>query len=583
MPGQDTDTKYLSLFYLQPDAVILSDRESKKILDANKAALDLYGYNRDEFFSLKLKDISLDPEQLLRKSEKLQEEEGSPLLLQYHQKKDHTIFHAAISVNSFDLHNKTICCASVRDAGMRKFSEEELNRSKDLLDIIVNSFNGFIYTVSDDYKVAFMNEALINHIGYNATGEYCFQLIHGLDERCPWCVGETVLSGRTACFEMKCPRNNRWYYYVSSPRLDPEGKVAAQQLIAIDIHERKRHENQLLKTRDYLKKEVTLLRSAAINRYGLDNIIGQSLQMQKIYNLILEIASSDASVLIYGESGTGKELVARAIHNLGKRKDKFFLPVNCGGIPDNLIESEFFGYKKGAFTGANSDKSGFFEVAEGGTIFLDEIGEINLNMQIKLLRAIDGNGYTPIGSNHLIKPDVRILAAVNLDPDTLIKKGHLRHDFFFRINVVQVHLPPLRERKEDIPLLIYHFLRKFSSENTLPHIPANVMKKLENYDWPGNVRELENSIHRYQVLNRLDVFDSFTASSNENKPLYDGKLSGVEGCSTLKNAVQDYEKHLITRCLKENNWKQARVASILGINRKTLYHKINKHIITRGS
>ena len=332
MPRKNTDTKYQSLFYSQPDAVILSDRESKKILDANRSALNLYGYSRDEFLFLKLSDISLDPEEFLRHSDKLQNDENTPLFLQYHQKKDRTIFHAAVSVNSFQIENRIVCCVSVRDAGMRQFSDKELNTSKDLLDIIVNSFNGFIYTVSHNYKVEFMNEALINHIGYNATGEHCFELIHGLDERCPWCVGEKVLSGTTACFEMKCPRNNRWYYYVSTPRLDGGGNVAAQQLIAIDIHERKRYENQLLKTRDHLKKEVSLLRSAAINRYGLDTIIGQSIQMQRVYNLILEVASSNASVLIYGESGTGKELVAHAIHNLGKRKErKFFYRLTVGG------------------------------------------------------------------------------------------------------------------------------------------------------------------------------------------------------------------------------------------------------------
>ena len=200
-----------------------------------------------------------------------------------------------------------------------------------------------------------------------------------------------------------------------------------------------------------------------------------------------------------------------------------------------------------------------------------------MNMQVKLLRAIDGNGYTPIGSNRLVKPDVRIVAAVNLDPDTLVKKGHLRHDFFFRINVVQIHLPPLRDRKDDIPLLIYHFLRKFSCDKRLPHIPEDVMKKLENYGWPGNVRELENIIHRFQVLNRLEVFDTLTSTN----PQLESYSSGLDGFTDLKHAVENYEKHLITCCLKENSWKKTRVASILGVNRKTLYHKMQKHLITR--
>ncbi len=215
-----------------------------------------------------------------------------------------------------------------------------------------------------------------------------------------------MLSGETVSFDFQNPKGNRWYHYIGTPQKDSNGKVTAMQFIAIDIHERKTQEDTLTKAKDHLQQENLLLKSTTIHRYGFDNIIGQSLQMQEIYSLILEIASSDASVLIYGESGTGKELVANAIHSLGERKEKSFLPVNCGGIPENLVESEFFGYKKGAFTGANIDKSGFLEIADGGTLFLDEIGEINENMQVKLLRAIDGNGYAPLGGNLPVIPDI---------------------------------------------------------------------------------------------------------------------------------------------------------------------------------
>ena len=204
-----------------------------------------------------------------------------------------------------------------------KLAEKELNQTRELLGLILNSFNGFIYTVSKDYKIEFMNEALMNHIGYDATGEDCFQLINGFDEKCPWCVGDKVLSGKTTSFEQKSPKNNRWYYYVSSPRFDHDGRVVAQQLIAIDIHDRKNKEDSLTKTKDYLEQENIFLKSAAINRYGLDKIVGQSPKMQEIYNLIIDVASSDASVIIYGESGTGKELVANAIHNFGKSNIQF--------------------------------------------------------------------------------------------------------------------------------------------------------------------------------------------------------------------------------------------------------------------
>jgi two-component system, NtrC family, response regulator AtoC len=578
--NEPAENKYSSIYHAQPDAVILVDSETKKLLDANDAAFNLYGYDIDEFLSLKFTDISLRPEELARKIESREENQGPAFLMQYHQKKDGTLFYAAIAGNCFDFCGCRACCVSVREVDEPGRSREKTCQNKDLLDLIVNGFNGFIYTVSNDYKVEFMNDALIDHIGYNATGEHCYQLIHGLDEQCPWCVGDKVFSGKTASFEYKCPKNNRWYYYVSTPRLDENGQVTAQQLISIDIHERKRHEFRLMENTDNLKKEIRLLRSAAITRYGLDNIVGQSREMQNIYNLILDIASSDASVLISGESGTGKELVAHAIHNMGKRKEKPFLPINCGGIPDTLIESEFFGYRKGAFTGAGTDMPGFLEKAEGGSIFLDEIAEINLGMQVKLLRAIDGDGYTPIGSNQLVKPDIRIISAANRDPDKLVKDGHMRSDFFFRINVVPIHLPPLRDRRDDIPLLIYHFLRKFSPGAVIPRIPPEALDKLERYDWPGNVRELENIIHRYVILNRLDIFDSL---GQQNR--WDTRLKPVESLtgrenSSLRQQVEQYEKEVITHCLKQNQWQKGRVASILGINRKTLYHKINHYQIT---
>jgi transcriptional regulator with PAS, ATPase and Fis domain len=205
----------------------------------------------------------------------------------------------------------------------------------------------------------------------------------------------------------------------------------------------------------------------------------------------LKAAESNANVIIYGESGTGKELVAKSIHALSDRGSKPFVPVNCGAIPENLIESEFFGYQKGAFTGANQEKAGFLSAANGGTLFLDEVGEINANMQIKLLRAIDGGGFSPLGSNQIVKPDIRIIAATNRDLADKIHQGHFRSDFFYRIHVIPINLPSLRERREDIPLLIHHFLQLFGDDNKLQSIPETTMQAMQRYDWPGNVREFK--------------------------------------------------------------------------------------------
>lgn len=468
------------------------------------------------------------------------------------------------------------------DDTKRILAREVLQNSKDQLDLILNSFNGFIYTVSRNYIISYMNQAFIEYLGYDASGTKCYEVIHGLKDKCSWCIGDKALSGTTVNFERQSPKNNRWYYYIASPGLDSKGEISGQQVIAIDITDRKIAEQAIEDDKKRLQLENRLLKSASTNRYGLSDIIGQSIKMQEVYNLILEVASSDASVFINGESGSGKELVAKAIHNLGKRKDQAFLPVNCGGIPETLVESEFFGYKKGAFTGANIDKSGFLEMADKGTLFLDEIGEINLNMQVKLLRVLDGEGFTPLGSNMPVKTDIRVIAATNKDLDALVKKGLMRPDFFYRINVIPIHLPPLRQRREDIALLIYHFLKKFSAGKPLPNIPPNIMTVLENYDWPGNVRELQNIIHRYVTLNRLDVFNSFGIQRYENEPTQEIEPDLNGEMHSLQDAMKNYEKKIITLCLDKNQWQQGKVASILKLNRKTLYSKIKKHNIAKS-
>ncbi|MCG8639210.1 MAG: sigma-54-dependent Fis family transcriptional regulator [Desulfobacterales bacterium] len=443
---------------------------------------------------------------------------------------------------------------------------------------IVNGFSGFIYAVSKEFKIEFMNQTMIDHLGFDATGSDCFNALHGLKEPCSWCAAPTVLNGEISRFEYKSPRDDRWYYHVSTPKKNADGKIEGQLLIAIDIHDRKEKETAPVTLEQDLKQENIILKSAAISRYGLDKLVGHSYRMQELYNLILEVASSDASVLIYGESGTGKELTAQAIHNLGIKKKHPFLPVNCGGIPDNLVESEFFGYKKGAFTGAHIDKSGFLQIADKGTLFLDEIGEINLNMQVKLLRVIDGDGYTPLGGNEIIKPNIRIISATNRDLKRLVSAGRMRSDFFYRINVIPIYLPPLRERPEDISLLIYHFLKKFSRSGRMPYIPPNIMNALEGYNWPGNIRELQNIIHRYVALNRLDVFEPYITNdldSTPGKEFFPEMPCGLpEKPFQIKQALRDYERQLILHSLRSFKGNQSRTADNLGMNRKTLYSKI---------
>ncbi len=343
-----------------------------------------------------------------------------------------------------------------------------------------------------------------------------------------------------------------------------------------DITESKKAEAILRENEATLRRENILLKSSMQKRYGFGNIVGKSLPMQAVYNLIVEAANSNANVIIYGESGTGKELVSKAIHEMSARKAQKFVSVNCGAIPDHLLESEFFGHKKGAFTGAYADKKGFMDIADKGILFLDEIGEIDLHMQVKLLRAIEGNGYTPVGGSRIINPDVRIIAATSQDLAEQVKKGKMRKDFFYRVHIIPIHLPPLRDRKNDIPLLIQHFLKEFKyDEKKTSVVTPQVMKALQDYDWPGNIRELQNVLQRLMTIKRLDlnlVPDNFKPEieelSQENDTL------SADG---LKSLMEAYEKRLILAALEKNKWRRLKSASELNINRKTLFKKMKQH------
>ena len=324
-----------------------------------------------------------------------------------------------------------------------------------------------------------------------------------------------------------------------------------------------------------LNEENIRLRSNIKERYRFGKIIGKSPVMQEIYELILKAAASDAGVIVYGESGTGKELVAEAIHKMSDRKEKPFVPVNAGGVAETLLESEFFGYKKGAFTGANTDKRGLLQSADKGTLFLDELGEIGPNLQAKLLRAIEGGGFTPVGGLEAETSDFRVIAATNKDLKEQVKKGLMREDFLYRIHIIPIHLPPLMERKEDIPLLIEHFMQNYPPSKNLPTITVAVMEALTSYDWPGNVRELQNTLHRYVTLKRLDFLG---APLRAPAPSPEMKFEPIRpNEELLRDAMGHFEREYILKQLERNHWNRSKVASKLGIDRKTLFKKMRSY------
>ncbi len=342
-----------------------------------------------------------------------------------------------------------------------------------------------------------------------------------------------------------------------------------------DITGTKLKEVSLEQEKERLSLENIKLKATIRERYRFGRLIGKSAVMQKVYEQIISAAGSRANVIIYGESGTGKELVAKEIHDMSERRGSEFVTVHCGAIPETLMESEFFGYRKGAFTGAYIDKHGYLDLANRGTLFLDEVGELGLNIQVKLLRAIEGGGYTPVGSVKIKQSDIRIIAATNRDLMEQVNRKAIRPDFFYRIHVLPITLPPLRERKEDIPLLVEHFVALYRQEDGLLRLPEKVMEALYGYDWPGNVRELQNVIQRYLTDKKLDFLSAaYPAETPVDSPPV--ALSGYEGGS-LCSVLEAFEKQFITETLKSQKWKKAKTASLLGVSRKTLFRKMKQY------
>ncbi|MBI5027004.1 MAG: sigma-54-dependent Fis family transcriptional regulator [Nitrospirae bacterium] len=323
-----------------------------------------------------------------------------------------------------------------------------------------------------------------------------------------------------------------------------------------------------------LLDENRLLKEELAERFSFESIIGQHPRMMQVFEVVKKISQSRSNVIICGESGTGKELIARAIHYNGPRRKNRFIAVNCGAIPDNLLENELFGHEKGAFTGAYEQKKGLIEAADGGTLFLDEIGNISEPMQVRLLRVIQEKNFFRVGGTVEVKVDVRFISATNQDIERLVEDGRFREDLFHRLNVVTISLPPLRERREDIPLLINHFIKKFNHYygKEIKGVTEDVLKVLMGYEWKGNIRELENVIERAITL--MDG-DTIEVSDLPAYILKRGDAKNIRRIPTLK----ELEKEHILRILKETDGDRNRAAELLGIDKTTLWRKIRRYNI----
>ena len=477
---------------------------------------------------------------------------------------------------------------SGEDITEHRKSEELLRQSKKRLDLAMEATSDALWDWDLVTNKAFFNPCFYTMLGYKpyelpqsfATWE---TLIHPEDKESAIKKIEAYVQKKIGSFEVEYrlkTKQGGWRWIMARGKVverDENNTPVRMVGTHVDITERKLNEEALRISEAHLREENIRLRASFKGSNQFGNIIGKSKKMHEVYEIILKAAVSNANVIIYGESGTGKELVAQTIHDLSNRGGKNFVTVNCGALPDNLIESEFFGYKKGAFTGANTDKPGYLDMADGGTLFMDEVGELDLNMQVKLLRAIEGGGYTPIGSREIKKPDIRIVAATNRDLKEGVEKGQIREDFYYRIHIIPIHLPTLRERKEDISLLVYHFLQKYGDNENIPSIPENIIKLMQGYDWPGNVRELQNALDRYITLKEIDFMD--ISQSEETVPEIIPESVFIQNNQNLKLriATESFEKKYIEKLLSEHKWHKTKVASILGINRRTLFRKMKSY------
>ena len=569
--------RYRSVFENTGAGTIIIEKDTTISL-ANTGFANLIGYSKDEI------------EGKMQWTSVIAKEDDLNRMLSYHTKRrdfpdkapieyeftliDRYGHHKDVFLR-VDIISGTDCSvASLLDITSLKLAKRNFRESESRLSGVLEAFDGYIYICTDDYQLAYMNRKLEKTVGHPAGSLLCHKRIFDLDVPCSWCSQQPVFSGKSINYEFQHPKDNRWYYAVSSPIYEAKNLVSQKQTVMIDIHERKLAEIALKEREVYLQKENLRLRENIQDRYKFGTIIGKSKVMQQVYHLIIRAAATDVNVIIYGESGTGKELVAREIHNLSDRRNRTFLPINCGAIPHQLMESEFFGYHKGAFTGADQNKAGYFAQSDRGTLFLDELGEIDEAMQVKLLRVLEGNGYTPLGAWEPMKPDVRIISATNSNLRPMLDKGTMREDFFYRIHIIPINLPPLRDRLEDIPLLVEHFMTKHSKGGSPHLLSGQDLDKLMRHDWPGNVRELENTIQRFLNLNILEFVETSDDVNNIVRPSKIGSKSIQK--RSLREATQQFEKEHIMELLEACRWNRTRVAEILGIQRKTLYLKMKQ-------
>ena len=449
-------------------------------------------------------------------------------------------------------------------------NDKKTHLKKQLLNNVLDNLPGLVFRIINDgdWTFEYASRGSMALLGYAPDELINAKTLRNMIPQEDQALNQKVLSKITqknphyiAVYRVRTASGHtKWVKEEGTGVFSTDGRLMALDAFLMDITDQKM-------TEERLREENTRLRSNIKDKHRLDNLIGKSLAMRELFDMILKAASTRATVVVTGESGTGKELAARAIHNLSDRSEHSFVVVNCGAVPENLLESEFFGYRRGAFTGALTDRKGLLDAARGGTLFLDEVGEIPLHMQAKLLRALDGDGYTPIGDTNVRTSEFRLIVATHQDLDELVETGRMREDFYYRINAVCLRMPPLRERKDDILMLAEYFLKKFSDLEANPKLPENAKSTLINYSWPGNVRELQNVISRFLTINKIELASKAVSQKGDKKDSRAGLVGGIE----------KLEKQAIIEALKRNNWHIGKSAADLGFSRRTMQRRMVKY------
>ena len=578
-----------------PDAVFWVD-SSARIHHVNEMACRLFGYSRDEFTSRKVYELHPDEnEDTWRRRWDTLKHHKVVTFEKFQPTKDGRWIPIEVTQNFIEFEGQEYSCNFVRDVTERKRAEDELQESQRTLRTLIHNLPGAVYRCQHDQQltIEFITAWSQRITGY-APEDLIFnrrisrvELIHpedrekvlnqyeeALAEQKPGRINYRII---TANGDIKWISDRfRGVYSEANEVIAVEGffnditqQIEAEKELTQALLEVEYLKNRLEEENIYLRQEIKL-------SYNFENIISRSEKFTQVLAQVEQVAATDATVLILGETGTGKELIARAVHNLSTRSERSLVKVNCAALPANLIESELFGHEKGAFTGAVARKVGRFELADSSSIFLDEIGELPLDLQVKLLRVLQEGEFERLGGTQTLKVNVRVIAATNRDLEKAVQNGSFREDLFYRLNVFPIQIPPLRDRPEDIPLLVKYFIQKFTKKTgkQIEHVPRKVMEVLLGYHWPGNIRELENIIERAVILSpgtRLELGEWF---SPKEAPSKTGKLATLE----------EVERTHILKALKKTRWRvsgETGAAKMLDIHPQTLVSRMKKLGIQR--